>query len=66
MRLISMLCVLAMMTVGLPRTLAAQVDVIRGKVTSAEGVPLGNVRVTATSIPGNVTRTTRTDSRGSF
>lgn len=66
MRLISMLCVLALMTVGLPRTLAAQVDVIRGKVTSAEGVPLGNVRVTATSIPGNVTRTTRTDSRGSF
>ena len=29
-------------------------------------MPLGNVRVTATSIPGNVTRTTRTDSRGSF
>ena len=49
-----------------PRRLAAQVDVIRGKVTSAEGQPLIGVRVTATSIPGNVTRTARTDSRGSF
>lgn len=51
---------------ALPSSLSAQVDVIRGKVTSAEGTPLPNVRVTATSIPGNVTRTTRTDSKGSF
>ncbi len=49
-----------------PRQLRAQVDVIRGRVTSVEGQPLEGVRVTATSIPGNVTRTTRTDSRGSF
>ena len=53
-------------TVSTPRSLAAQVDVIRGKVTSVEGAPLAGVRVSATSIPGNVTRTTRTDSRGSF
>jgi hypothetical protein len=46
--------------------LLAQVDVIRGKVTDAEGAPLANVRVTATSIPGNVTRQTRTDNRGGF
>lgn len=45
---------------------AAQVDVIRGRVTTVEGQPLGGVRVTATSIPGNVTRATRTDARGGF
>lgn len=44
----------------------AQTDVIRGRVTNAEGRPLPNVRVTATSIPGNVTKETRTDSRGGF
>lgn len=49
-----------------PASLLAQVDVIRGRVTSVEGQPLAGVRVTATSIPGNVTRTARTDSRGSF
>jgi hypothetical protein len=45
---------------------AAQTDVIRGKVTDAQGAPLANVRVTATSIPGNVTREARTDNKGSF
>ena len=50
----------------LPNVAFAQVDVIRGKVTSVDGQPLPNVRVTATSIPGNVTRQTRTDSKGSF
>lgn len=51
---------------AVPRHLAAQVDVIRGRVTSVDGAPLSGVRITATSIPGNVTRTARTDSRGSF
>ena len=37
----------------------AQTDVIRGRVTNSEGLPLGNVRVTATSIPGGVTRESR-------
>ena len=49
-----------------PDRLGAQVDVIRGKVTTPEGTPLSGVRITATSIPGNVTRTARTDGRGSF
>jgi hypothetical protein len=44
----------------------AQSDVIRGRVTTGEGEALQGVRVTATSIPGNVARETRTDSRGSF
>src|SRR5215207_3988526 len=50
----------------LPAAVAAQTDVIRGKVTNYEGLPLAQVRVTATSIPGNVTREARTNDQGSF
>ncbi len=46
--------------------LAAQTDVIRGRVTNSEGLPLPGVRVTATSIPGNVTREARTNTQGSY
>ncbi len=52
--------------VAIPGALAAQTDVIRGKVTNFEGLPLAQVRVTATSIPGNVTREARTNDQGSF
>jgi hypothetical protein len=51
---------------GVTSSAAAQTDVIRGKVTDASGAPIPNVRVTATSIPGNVTRETRTDGKGAF
>src|SRR6478735_10814234 len=47
-------------------SLSAQTDVIRGKVTNYEGLPLAQVRVTATSIPGNVTREARTNDQGAF
>ncbi len=57
-RLVLALCV--------PAVLAAQTDVIRGKVTNYEGLPLQNVRVTATSIPGNVTREVKTSETGAF
>lgn len=50
----------------LPAAAAAQSDVIRGRVTDAEGQPLANVRVTATSVPGSVTRTTSTNAQGNF
>ncbi len=66
MRRILMLMALLVGSLGVTPTLAAQVDVIRGRVTSVEGVPIAGVRVSATSIPGNVTRNTRTDERGSF
>lgn len=45
---------------------AAQSDVIRGRVTTPDGLALSGVRVTATSIPGSVTREVRTDNRGNF
>jgi len=60
------LAVLLALLVLPPRQAQAQVDVIRGRVTNAEGLPLPGVRVTATSIPGNVTRETRTDNRGAY
>ena len=43
-----------------------QTDVIRGRVTNSDDMALPSVRVIATSIPGNVTRETRTDNRGNF
>lgn len=47
-------------------TAMAQTDVIRGKVTTPEGEPLAGVRVTATSLPGNVTRSAQTNAAGQY
>lgn len=49
-----------------PSILAAQADVIRGRVTNTEGLPLPGVRVSATSIPGSVTREARTNAQGGY
>ena len=57
---------LAAALIAAPRSLAAQTDVIRGRVTNSEGLPLMGVRVTATSIPGNVTREVRTSDKGQY
>ena len=66
MRSLSLLFVLCVALFVPHGSAFAQTDVIRGRVTSVDGQALGGVRVSATSIPGNVTRTTRTDARGSF
>jgi hypothetical protein len=57
---------LALSLGALPDTARAQTDVIRGRVTSADGRPIPGVRVTATSIPGNVTREQRTNNSGNY
>ena len=57
---------LAALAIAAPHSLAAQTDVIRGRVTNSEGLPLMNVRVTATSIPGSVTREVRTNDKGQY
>jgi hypothetical protein len=49
-----------------PAAVHAQTDVIRGRVTDVEGQPLSNVRITATSVPGSVTRTAHTNAQGAF
>jgi hypothetical protein len=49
------------------RDLAAQTtDVIRGKVTGPDSLPIPGVTVTATSISGNVSRNGKTDKSGNF
>lgn len=49
------------------RDLVAQTtDVIRGKVTGPDSLPVVGATITATSISGNVSRTARTDRNGSF
>jgi hypothetical protein len=44
----------------------AQTDVIRGKVLGLDGKGVVAVRVTATSLPGNVTRSALTNGSGAF
>jgi hypothetical protein len=51
---------------GSAGSLAAQTDVIRGRVINQDGQPVAGVRVTATSIPGNVTRSVQTNAQGNF
>ena len=49
------------------RSLAAQADVIRGRVTAAaDDAPILGVVVTATSLSGNVSRSARTNSEGRY
>src|SRR5437870_3481605 len=51
-----------------PRTLVAQTDVIRGRVTStsSDSAPVPRASVTATSLTGNVNRSTVTDANGRY
>jgi len=63
------MCVIAAagVAVGSARPLAAQADVIRGRVTAAaDNAPILGVVVTATSISGNVSRTARTNTDGRY
>jgi len=61
------IALVALLAIAFPRATRAQnTDVIRGRVTNTEGLPLPGVRVTATSIPGNVTREIRTNNQGAF
>ena len=66
-RAVTLVALIACAVIGLTTSASratAQTDVIRGRVTTSEGLPLANVRVTATSIPGNVTREVRTSDKG--
>src|SRR5687768_12469162 len=68
-RQFSLLCLAAaLISLAIPvsASSAQEVDVIRGTVIAADGKPLEDVKVTATSISGNVNRTARTDRNGRF
>jgi Carboxypeptidase regulatory-like domain len=45
---------------------AQNLDVIRGQVVGPEGKPLEDAKVTATSLSGNVNRSSRTDKNGRY
>jgi hypothetical protein len=56
---------LAAVAFALPLS-AQQLDVIRGQVVGADGKPLEDAKVTATSFSGNVSRSARTDKNGRY
>lgn len=64
-RLRAALCA-AILGVLFARAAEAQSDVIRGRVTGPDSLPIENVLVTATSISGNVNRAARTDKSGRY
>jgi len=45
---------------------AQQVDIIRGRVTGTDSLPIAGVLVTATTLSGNVSRTQRSDKNGRY
>ena len=49
-----------------PNAASAQADVIRGRVTGPDSLPIEGVVVTATTLSGNVSRTARTDRQGRY
>ncbi|HKN57432.1 MAG TPA: carboxypeptidase-like regulatory domain-containing protein, partial [Gemmatimonadaceae bacterium] len=70
MRVISAVSALAIISLALAALAhplsAQQVDVIRGQVVGADGKPLEDAKVTATSLSGNVNRSARTDRNGRY
>jgi hypothetical protein len=67
MRSLRAALVAALVAVAAPMAADAQsVDVIRGRVTGPDSVPIENANVTATTLSGNVSRTARTDRQGRF
>ncbi|HEY8308996.1 MAG TPA: TonB-dependent receptor, partial [Gemmatimonadaceae bacterium] len=56
----------APLILGARSAAAQQADVIRGRITGRDGVAISGVRVTVTSVSGNVSRTARTDNNGRF
>jgi hypothetical protein len=49
-----------------PSVAQAQSDVIRGRITGPDSLPIDRATITATSINGNITRTARTDKDGRY
>src|SRR6185295_8994737 len=52
--------------IAIASTAAAQTDVIRGRVTGPDSLPVEGVNVRATSYQGSVAKTARTDASGRF
>lgn len=59
--IVAVLVILAARAAG-----AQETDIIRGRITGPDSLPIENATVTATSISGNVNRTARTDRNGRY
>ena len=60
------LAAFALALVSAGQAQSQNVDIIRGRVTGPDSLPIENVVVTATTISGNVNRTARTDRNGRY
>lgn len=60
------LLTVALATVARPAAAQQQADVIRGKVTGADGAPIQNAQITAVSYFGGITKQARTNREGRF
>ncbi len=66
-KLLSTFALLVIVALAIPGAAnAQQADVIRGRITGPDSAAIQGVVVTATSIGGNVSRTSRTDASGRF
>src|SRR5206468_9646644 len=65
-RLVSVALSVFVAAVVHPGSLFAQTDVIRGRITGPDSVPVERATITVTSISGNVSRNARTDKSGRF
>ena len=66
LRLATALILAVPILLGARSAAAQQADVIRGRITGRDGVAIAGVRVTVTSVSGDVSRTARTDNSGRF
>lgn len=65
-RLLFLIAAVAAAAFGRPAALHAQTDIIRGRITGPDSLPIERARITVTSLSGNVSRTAQTDKNGRF
>ena len=65
-RLVSVAIAVAIAAIVHPTSLLAQTDVIRGRITGPDSLPVERATITVTSLSGNVSRSARTDKNGRF
>jgi len=65
-RLLSVAFAVGFAAITHPGSLFAQTDVIRGRITGPDSLPIERATVTVTSLSGNVSRSARTDKSGRY
>lgn len=65
-RLLSLITAIVAVAILRPTALHAQSDIIRGRITGPDSLPIERATITVTSLNGNITRNARTDKNGRF